>query len=580
MKYWWDRFSGLEQRELDSLEEAGIAYKKDATAWSKGKLVLHLVLPINILDLDVHVEQEELILDVHYPDTYPFLKPEIFAKEEIFDRHQNPFEKNLCLVGRSTDNWEFNWRIADYLKSQLPKILRINIEGAGTEFSDFNEEHQGEPFTEYLPFKRDGEVFFIGNWRIPDGIQHGTLKIGVLETEPIRGIVLEVRDDQGKVLEKLSHTNLEYVNEMVIPWRSLSEALTSNDPNVYLEEIKKHPDYKARNNRRNIGVLIFPEEGIWKNETKGWVFIVTEPKSSAGISSRRRKKKGRGNKIVQSIVYLVRAQRADRKSFQERVPELSILENKKVLLFGLGSIGAPIALELARGGIGNIVLVDYDYAEAGPSVRWPFGMDVAGRYKCEILEEFINKNYPNVIVEKKLWRIGNIYDNEIENMNEMANNADIIIDATAEVGVQHFLSDCAIELNIPYVWAVGRPGGWGGLVGRVVPDKTEGCWLCYTHLRQDNKIVEPPSSGEAMFQPTGCADPTFFGAGFDMVTIALEGVRMVVGTLGNGAENSYPDIEGDLVSIAFRNDDGTAIPPKFTSESIPAYPNCPCCSIS
>ncbi len=48
-------------------------------------------------------------------------------------------------------------------------------------------------------------------------------------------------------------------------------------------------------------------------------------------------------------------------------------------------------------------------------------------------------------------------------------------------------------------------------------------------------------SAEAVSAPRGCADPTFTGAGFDVATIALQGVRLVVGTLAGSIPGGYPD---------------------------------------
>lgn len=581
MKYWWDRFPGLEQNELNSLQEAGITFEKNSDAWKIGKLVLHINFPVEVLNLDFAYEKKILVLDAYYPDTYPFFKPEIFAREESFERHQNPFEKNLCLIGRSSDNWESDWSIADYLKSQLPKILKINVEGVGAEFTDSNEEHQGEPLSEFLPFRKEGEVFFIGDWVIPNNVRHGMLKVGNLDSDSIRGVVFEVEDEDRNVIKEFSLNNLRCPIIMTVPWVHLAQPLSTADPVDYLHKIlETYPRLQPKPGKRFIGAVVFSEEGKWKKETDAWVFVVADPRKPEGVL---RKGKGR-KKITGSIkkpthdVYFVRAQRADKTALHGRIPELSALNNKKILLFGLGSIGAPIALEMARGGIGEMVLVDYDIAEAGPSVRWPFGMASSGKRKCEILNDFIHQNYPSVKVKPKHWRVGDIAADEIEIMNDIIEDVDIIIDATAEHGVHHFLSSYASEIKIPYVWVVGRPGGWGGIVGRVMPEKTEGCWLCYTHSREDKKTVEPPSSPEKSHQPTGCADPAFSGAGFDMTTIALTGVRMVVGTLCSEVDEGYPNLDSDVISIALRDKNGNAIPPKYSEFSISIHHKCSSCS--
>ena len=575
MKRWWDRYPGLEQAELDSLQRVGIDFEKNPDAWAAGKLILHIKFPVELLNLDFSIGKDNLLLDAHYPGTYPFLKPEVFARDESFQRHQNPFEKNLCLIGRSTDNWESDWSIADYLISQLPKILQIDTDGAGSEFSDLNEEHQGEPFSEYLPFRKTGEVFFIDDIKRPDHIKHGTLEINITNSNPIRGMVSQLLDDNKNIIEEFPCRYSGESKKFIIPWIHLEKPLSTASPSDYISKIVEScPKYSPKPGKRFIGAVVFPEEGNWKNTTDAWVFIVAEPIKRQG----KHRRKTTGKQTTTHTTYFVHSQNVNKSALQDRIPELNELSNKKILLFGLGSIGAPIALEMARGGIGEITLIDYDIAEIGPSVRWPFGIESSGLLKTKVLGDFIRNNYPNVIVNEEDWRIGDVSKDEISYMHEIAQNVDMIIDATAEHGVNHFLSDYASENKIPYIWAVGRPGGWGGIVGRIVPDKTEGCWLCYTHARLNNEILEPPSSPENLFQPTGCADPTFTGTSFDMTTIALTGVRMAIGTLCKEDDNGYPDIERDIISVAFRNNEGRAIPPTYSEDSITIHENCPCCS--
>ncbi|HUT61375.1 MAG TPA: hypothetical protein VNA25_26300, partial [Phycisphaerae bacterium] len=154
---------------------------------------------------------------------------------------------------------------------------------------------------------------------------------------------------------------------------------------------------------------------------------------------------------------------------------------------------------------------------------------------------------------------------------------DLIYDATVEPGVQHFLTDYAWIHKIPYIGLSATLGGWGGKVFRVRPQTEAGCWFCYRLWCDDHSIPEPPSApeGQGTVQPTGCADPTFTGAGFDILQVALMGVRMAVSTLCEGTSQSYPFASWDVVHIRLRGDDGALVPPRYDTYNITPHPLCP-----
>jgi hypothetical protein len=155
---------------------------------------------------------------------------------------------------------------------------------------------------------------------------------------------------------------------------------------------------------------------------------------------------------------------------------------------------------------------------------------------------------------------------------------DLIYDATAEFGVQQFLADVARESSIPYVCVWTYPGAWGGLVARIDPGTTEGCWHCLRKMLEDGKIPYPPSDPTGNLQPAGCADPTFTGAGFDLTWIASSAVRMAVGSITEGQQGGYPRGNWDVLVLQTRDKSGAPIPPSSREFKLRRHPDCPRCS--
>lgn len=279
--------------------------------------------------------------------------------------------------------------------------------------------------------------------------------------------------------------------------------------------------------------------------------------------------------------FFVRTGRVGREDFTSRIPELSQLYSKTVTVIGLGCLGAPSVLEFARCGIGEIRIIDFDVVETGAIVRWPFGLSAVGKYKTDVISEFIKVNYPFTRVVPFIHRIGAVRLNEnqpseLEILESALNNTDLVFDATAEVGLQYLLSDLAAEKNIPYISIETTFGAWGGILVRIRPQITEGCRQCYINLLNDQTIPNPAQDPSDLFQPVGCADLTFTGAGFDAGIVALSGVRLAVSTLTSNQVKGYPSFDWDVAVVNFRDDQGKAIIPSWETFNLTKHSSCMC----
>lgn len=267
----------------------------------------------------------------------------------------------------------------------------------------------------------------------------------------------------------------------------------------------------------------------------------------------------------------------------ERIPELFPLCEKKVAVFGLGCVGAPSAIELARAGVGHIAILDSDFVDPPTTTRWPLGISAAGLNKVDVISDFIRRNYPYTKVTQYLHRLGaarlghptDRSDHQV--LREMLQTTDLIYDATAEFGVQHVLSEHAWQMKIPYVSVDATQGGWGGRVFRSKPNGVAGCWICFQKALTEGRIEPPPYNPAGSVQPQGCGDPTFTGAGFDLLQVALTGVRIAVSTLCDGVPDAYPAISWDAMVMGFRDKHGSLISPQFTTFVLPRDPVCPRC---
>ena len=76
------------------------------------------------------------------------------------------------------------------------------------------------------------------------------------------------------------------------------------------------------------------------------------------------------------------------------------LSNAKVAVFGLGGVGSYVCEGLARSGLGNFILVDYDKIDESNINRQLIAtVNTIGRYKVDLMKERIQQINPNANVE-------------------------------------------------------------------------------------------------------------------------------------------------------------------------------------
>ena len=522
---------------------------------------------------------EKIFLVARFPDFYPYTRFEVEAPDLNLPHHQAPFGKNLCLVGLATENWRTTDTLADFIRDRLPNVLKGGRSDDKAEASGL-EEHQAEPFSVYYSYQQDAMVLIDGGWKIDSDVSAGELVIGISEDANLvlRGAVREVRDDHGRVLARIDPA-LErlFPKTLRCRWVRQDEPIREEAPDQFWARLRaldpslSDPRWRDRwtdvkDGRISVAGVLFREEVGWREKADGWVFAV-----------RLQARGQRGERV-----YLARAGRAGRGDLAARVPELAGLREGKDAMFGLGGVGWPSALELARNGVGQLRILDSDFVEVATTVRWAFGIPAAGVYKAIAVKNFIDAHYPYTEVIPYVHRIGGVLGggrSDLEVVNEILDGVALVYDATAEVGVQSLLSDIAAERRLPYVCVSTTQGAWGGLVARVRPGRTAGCWRCLQHALTDETIPPPPAAPENGVQPAGCASPTFTGASFDIEEVSLCGVRLSASTLLGAGGTAYPEADWDAGIVSLRDgSDGNRrlIAPHWETLPLDKHPSCSC----
>jgi hypothetical protein len=259
-----------------------------------------------------------------------------------------------------------------------------------------------------------------------------------------------------------------------------------------------------------------------------------------------------------------------------RVPAVKSLRDKTIAVFGLGALGAPLAIELARNGCARLHLIDHDIIEPGNSIRWPLGASAWGRHKTAALAEFIASEYPGTEPVPHDHQIGFFDDagrahGDAKLFAGALEGADLVVDAAASHGVTGILGDECRDLGLPMITLFASPNLEGGLVARFAPNG--GCPTCLEKAWKAKEIDKPRGLGveTGLHQPPGCAERTFTGASYDLQELTLQAMRMIVRTVTDQAAAA----ESCVFTLRLADDD-SPVPPQWESNALSRNAACTC----
>ena len=567
---WWERWPERLDWEQDELRRAGIPHRVHEPD-ERG---------VVRIDLDVEIDGEVYALTARFPDLYPWFRPMVSAPPG-FRFHQHPFGHELCLLARDPALWETDMSLAWLIATQLPKIVRANA--SDDEAAAAIEEHVPEPVVEAYSYVHTDVVLVDSAWEISDDTAGGTLDIALSRPElPLRGALMAVRDGDGTVVATAEPALAAAFGAGCLSgrWVRVAEPVMAQRAEDFLVAIGEvagdllKPQWQ-RGGTADVDVIgvVATDEIRYADVGDAWVFL---------LRIRRRQQQqhqGRTTPSATMEAFLVRAMRAGRSDLGQRTPWRGHLATTRVAVAGLGALGAPCAVELARAGVGELAMLDHDLVEAGTVSRWPLGLTAAGVPKVIALYQFLAVNYPYTAIRQPLgWRLGSVAQDDYSDasvLDRFLSDVDLVLDATANIAVHHALADLAWQRGLPYVQVTATAGAWGGLVVALRHGETA-CWSCaLAHVGPT--IAKAPADPGGFITTIGCSDITFTGAGFDLAPLVAEAVRLVCARLSEGTEAGYPAVSWDAETLALRDPEGRSQPPTWTTAVLPPTPGCESC---
>ena len=196
--------------------------------------------------------------------------------------------------------------------------------------------------------------------------------------------------------------------------------------------------------------------------------------------------------------------------------EIPILEKAKVAILGCGSLGAPVAIQLAASGVGHLLLIDRESLKWANLGRHPLGAPYIDGPKASGLAREIKSSFPNLFVES----IDFSWEEAIRQNPKVFEDCDLIVTAIGSWNAEDSLNSWHVEHGrkptVLYCWT--EPFA---IAGHVVAIQGPGCLHCHFDKQGkfDYETTAWPTSGTfrepacgITYQPYGPSELSFIVA--------------------------------------------------------------------
>lgn len=229
--------------------------------------------------------------------------------------------------------------------------------------------------------------------------------------------------------------------------------------------------------------------------------------------------------------------------------ELDILSNKRVLIIGLGSGGSPIAVELAKAGVGQFALADFDRVELHNLSRHICSLKDLGRLKTDAVADVIKGKNPYAMVDKLPIDVSK----NIDILEEEIEKADIVLCCTDNNTSRFHTSELLVKHNKVGLFGRAITRAEGGDVFIYRPGQP--CYFCLLgsdwYDQSNEEITNEASARRAGHIPAyvSAEDAEAFvqvGLGADIEPINNMMVKLALVELSRGSDSGISSLEDEF----------------------------------
>jgi molybdopterin/thiamine biosynthesis adenylyltransferase len=228
--------------------------------------------------------------------------------------------------------------------------------------------------------------------------------------------------------------------------------------------------------------------------------------------------------------------------------EVDILEKKRVLIIGLGSGGANIAVELAKSGVGMFTLIDFDRIELHNISRHICGVNELGRLKTNAVKDAILLKNPYAKIDTFEVNI----DEHLDILENEIKRADIIVAATDNNRSRFNINTFSIKHKRTTLYGRVIARAEGGDVFIYRPGGA--CYCCFMGtdlMRQEEEISSLKRGRQSGVIPAYASEADAnamvqVGLSSDIIPINNMMVKLILLELSRGLNSGISSLEDEL----------------------------------
>ncbi len=483
----------------------------------------------------MHLETGSKFFAVFFPENYPFQAPTLGFLKDLKDdkkfekneeEHENPFNFAPCLY--PSDGGPHSWRYYYTAADALDKLKRYSTMEKKPEFY----EHTSEEF-DFPGIPGDGIVF------VPSSL-FSSLPIN-------KPIELNLLKHPASNIFWLTNKDGEKSSIEGFDWDFLKQISFKKEKCVAFCINSESSEFKMQSYKQDNFWTFLQEQIPLKQDIEievagKFLLLINKGRLCAMYSDLSATRgtdiqpnrvhfiRGRGVAIPESI--FSRAQGIFTDSFDA-------IRSKKVLILGLGTIGSFIALELAKTGVGNFVLYDYDRLEPENICRHVGNLEDLGLEKTDLVRKHIKMVNPRAVVDP--FTKNPVDGANITEFETQVRHSDLIIVTTANYESEMFTNEVCTRIKKPVIYSYCNDKvDFGEIFYYNPPDGP--CYECLQSFREQDprfKILQRPDSSKPIPGRSYYETPGIPGISIDINFISLFAAKLAVTALMSGDQQFH-----------------------------------------
>ena len=223
--------------------------------------------------------------------------------------------------------------------------------------------------------------------------------------------------------------------------------------------------------------------------------------------------------------------------------ETDVMSKKRAVILGCGSVGSLVAMELARAGVGNFLLVDPDVMEYHNICRHQCGIEDVGDLKINAIERKLKNINPKINVEKFEGIIENIPKTQLDNFCQKGET--VFVGCADNRAADVYANSISIYYSAYFISVGFWERACAGEIFYHIPNKNMPCYECAlgsgssvsSRVQANHHVYSNKEDIEAVkFEP---------GISVDINFITTIGVKLIIDMLNS----NNTEIGGEMLEI-------------------------------